>query len=157
MKYFIVQYWKIIAGIVSVFIGGLGFGAVLESLRHRDNPPPPPAPVVDKDWVESTLASLHDSLGLSDEQREAIRPHVQAAAREIQLSRQSAIIKFEISLLELHRSIAPNLGEEQKEKLQKSQAILEKRIQQRSAALLEGDSGRIVQKLGSRRSLILSV
>ena len=58
MKYFISQYWKIIVGLISIFIGGLGFGGVLESLRHRDDPPPPSFARPDRDWIRSTLASL---------------------------------------------------------------------------------------------------
>lgn len=137
MKHFISQYWKIIVGLVSIFIGGLGFGGVLESLRHRDEPPPPPTARSDRDWIESTLASLDESLALTDEQKNHIRPQIESAAREIQLSRQSALLKFEISLLELHRSIAPQLDEQQKAKLSKSQQSLERRIKQHSEALLK--------------------
>jgi len=137
VKYFISQYWKIIVGIVSIFIGGLGFGAVLESLRHRDVPPPPPSNRVGQDWIESTVASLDKSLALTDTQKATIRPKVEAAAHEIQLSRESALLKFELSLLELHTSIAPDLDEEQKAKLLKSRESLESRIQQRKSRLLE--------------------
>ena len=136
MKYFIRQYWKIIVGLVSIFIGGLGFGAVLESLRHRDDPLPNPATRPNKDWVESTLESLDENLQLTEAQRSAIRPQVEAAAREIQLSRESALLKFEISLLELHRSIAPTLEDEQRETLLRSQKTLEKRIEKRSKNVL---------------------
>ena len=135
MKYFISQYWKIIVGLVSIFIGGLGFGGVLESLRHHDAPQPT-THRPDNDWIESTLASLDKSLSLTATQKSEIRPQIEAAAREIQLSRQSALLKFEISLLELHRSIAPKLEESQKETLLKSQKSLEKRIKKRSEDIL---------------------
>ena len=136
MIYFIREYWKIIVGLVSIFIGGLGFGAVLESLRHRDAPLPQPETRQTGDWIESTIDSLANSLELTDTQKAEIRPQVEATAREIQLSRESALLKFEISLLELHRTIAPKLDPEQREALLKSQESLEKRIRRRSQDVL---------------------
>ncbi|MGI9240145.1 MAG: hypothetical protein ACR2RV_05060 [Verrucomicrobiales bacterium] len=136
MKYFISQYWKIIVGLISIFIGGLGFGGVLESLRHRESPVPSGAARSDVDWIESTLASLDQSLALSEEQVERLRPKVEATANEIQLSRQSALLKFELSLLELHRSIAPDLDDAQQKTLGRSQKELEERIRLRTEALL---------------------
>jgi hypothetical protein len=137
VNHFISQYWKIIVGLTAIFIGGLGFGGVIESLRHRhDPPPPPPTSGSDRDWIESTLGNLDQSLALSDQQKELIRPQIEAAAREILLSRESALLKFELSLLSLHRSIAPTLDEAQKKKLMESQQSLEKRIKKRSDDLL---------------------
>jgi hypothetical protein len=138
VKFFISQYWKIIIGLISIFIGGLGFGGVLESLRHRTSTPPPTINErQDQDWIDSTLASLDASLTLTESQKSEIRPLIETAAREIQLSRESALIKFELSLLELHRAIAPKLEAEQQQQLHKSEQSLEKRIQQRTENLLD--------------------
>ena len=142
MKYFVTQYWKIIIGIIAVFIGGLGFGGVLESLRHRSEPEAIYAQSKPSaDWIDSTIASLDAQLHLSEAQKNAIRPQVENVAREIQLSRESALLKFELSLLELHRAIAPELDATQMKQLQRSQKNLEKRIKQRSDALLRSESG----------------
>lgn len=136
MKYFISQYWKIALGLVSIFVGGLGFGGVIESLRHRQSPELPHAASVGDDWIDSTLANLDRGLKLTNAQKLRIRPKIEAAAQEIELSRESALLKFEISLLKLHRSIAADLEDSQLDELDRSEKSLEARIQQRTEKLL---------------------
>ena len=140
MKYFISQYWKIALGLISIFIGGLGFGGVLESLRHRQTITLEDTNSVGEDWIESTLANLDQSLSLTDAQKQRIRPQIEATAQEIELSRESALLKLEISLLKLHRSIAPVLDPSQRDELGRSEKSLEARIQQRTEALLGSET-----------------
>lgn len=137
MRYYISQYWKIAVGLVSIFIGGLGFGGVLESMRQRHSEQQIEVASDHVDWISSTLTSLDRSLSLTDTQKERLRPKIESAAREIELSRESALLKFEISLLKLHRSIASELNPSQLKELRKSERKLEDRIQQRSEALLQ--------------------
>jgi hypothetical protein len=140
MKYFVSQYWKIALGLASIFIGGLGFGGVLESLRHRQTVGLPEAASVGEDWIESTLTNLDRSLSLTDAQKLRIRPEIEAAAHEIEMSREGALLKFEISLLKFHRAIAPALDPAQRDELNRSEKSLETQIQQRTERLLGSET-----------------
>ena len=133
MRYYISQYWRIAVGLVSIFIG------VLESMRNRHPEHQAEGASDHADWISSTLTNLDRSLSLTDAQKERLRPKIESAAREIELSRESALLKFEISLLKLHRSIASELDPGQLRELKKSERKLEDRIQQRSEALLQGE------------------
>ena len=147
MNYFIRQYWKIIVGITCIFIGGLGFGGVLESLRHRNNPPPPVMSDSDKDWIDSTLASLDQNLSLTDEQKKLIIPQIESTAREIQLSRESALLKLSDYVVIRRRDVPMQaLMDPQWEGLVRQN--LRMLLEQAQVALLSGNQGLYQQSLG---------
>ncbi len=137
MKQRFKDHWYIAIALIAIFAAGNGFGFVFGAKTAKPAPVSPSVEVTS--WSDTTLNSLSQSLGLTAEQRNAIRPQVEATAAKVIAARERTLLDYHVLLLALHDELSENLDSSQKRRLEKSKASLEKTIQTRFSSLLQDD------------------
>ncbi len=94
-------------------------------------------------WAEQALERLAGDLQLTGEQRLAVQPHLEVAADRIFRERDRALLQMHLRLLEVHDTLARELGLEpgQAKRLAQSRAKLKASILARFASLLQAEHG----------------
>ena len=137
MKQRFKDHWYIAIALIAIFAAGNGFGFVFGTKTAK--PASASASVEVASWSNSTLDSLSQSLNLTEEQRNEIRPQVEATAAKVIAARERTLLDYHVLLLALHDELSENLDSSQKERLEESKASLEKTIQTRFSSLLKDE------------------
>ena len=112
--------WKVVLAFTAVFLAGAIFGGLLAMragprwLQRRGAPAQPAMP-------PAVLRHMAERLELTNEQKEKIRPLVDAAEDEIRQLRQISIKQTGLILRRLQQTLAVELTPEQRKKLEKMQ------------------------------------
>ena len=108
--------WKVVLAFTAVFLAGAIFGGLLALLALR-SAQPRGTPMM----LPAVLRHMTDRLELTNEQKEKIRPLVDAAEDEIRQLRQISIKETGLILRRLQQTLAVELTPEQRKKLEKMQ------------------------------------
>ena len=139
MRQHLKDHWYIAIALVAIFVAGNGFGYVFGSKRSAWKQVS--TTVASSSWVDATLESLSESLDLSEDQINAIRPQVEATAAKVVAARERTLLDYHVLLLALHDDLGNSLDSAQQKRLEKSKASLEETIRTRFSTLLEDQDG----------------
>ena len=112
------DYLTILMALVAIFLSGYGVGHLIGEKKGIDQAPPA-IPIISnpedstQPWEERTLDRLQQTLSLNTEQEVAVGNEIALISEEINKSRNEALHKYFLSLLELHDRILPHLTAEQ--------------------------------------------
>ncbi len=112
--------WKIVTGLLVIFLSGVLFGSAVTGLYIRHKIRMKVNALISGDSQVATELVMHrlsHSLSLSTDQEKAIRPLVQLAVTRVRVLRAKLRPQFEEIFLETVEEIKQHLNEEQKGKL----------------------------------------
>lgn len=96
------------------------------------------APIVtDTEWETSTLKILQQKLKITREQEKAVLEVLQTTQRDLNDTRERAVLEYHLHLLKAHDQLASHLNEEQQTLMLKSRGELETLIRKKFPHLLE--------------------
>lgn len=107
--------WKVLAYAVALFVAGAISGAMVTYHQAETSPLK-----VDrkKEIAEHIRQRLKNTLNLTPEQAQKIDPYVERAAEQLEASHLTCLNSICAALDNMHAKIAPELSEEQRQKLE---------------------------------------
>jgi len=141
MKTIVPTYWKIYAALLVIFASGSTLGYVA---GHRVPsagvalPAEGSAEASSRElWASRALEGLDETLALTPEQREALRPLLEQTGEKIFLQRDRALFRIHLEVLAAHDALVPYLEPEQQKKLVKSKEDMHLSIESRFKFLID--------------------
>lgn len=107
--------WKVLAYAVALFVAGFVSGAMVT--YHKVEPPPWKVGR-QKEIADHIRQRLKNTLNLTPEQAQKIDPYIEKTAEQLEASHVTCLNTICAALDKMHVDIAPELSEEQKQKLE---------------------------------------
>ena len=116
------DYLTIAAALLAILLCGYGIGFLVgeHTTQRRLGTGKGTDPAQQQDWEADTLDRLSAELGLTEEQKPAIREEIRASSGEISRARARALQDYHKSLLDLHERLLPYLTEKQRQQVEES-------------------------------------
>lgn len=132
-------HWKMILGLVAIFVTGIlvGFVIVFSIVHHAAT-----HPVLMNAWVDARVGELNRRLKLTPEQKQKIRPIVEKAGLHIREIVGHGLADFAQTERDAHDELIKELTPEQQQKMDKMRDDIRKHLRD----LVNREYGKVVPK-----------